>query len=127
MNKLPIYVFNILAFMMMANDTHANHSSTYFNDSYNYDEQNQNDKQNHFIVDNESWETTSSRMNRQAGATSNTLSNSNQNREDQSGGETWETTSSRMNRQASSAANNRSNLNWNRDDQNFNDRGNVQR
>ncbi len=134
MNKITgLYVFMVLSVITMptivfANylsssigETNSNHDErqTYNSGSYSQEEQNQIYDLNSEIIGDRSWETTSSRMNRQAAATNNRF-NSNQNRNEQTEDGAWETTSSRMNRQAA-AANNRFNSNQNRNEQTGNE------
>lgn len=123
---LSVILSPIASFVM----AETNSSSPQWHDVYNQAEQNQSDANPEMI--GEDWETTSSRMNRQAAATSNPRSNPNQNRDERTQESQWETTSSRMNRQAAATSNIRSNSNWNRGEQNRNDsdaatRSNAQR
>lgn len=133
MNKISrLDVFMILLITIMPNASFANESSNsmvktnlnndqlqvYSNDPYNQERQNQNYNSNPNIIGDSTWETTSSRMNRQA-ATSNTRFNPNQNSNEQTEDNSWETTSSRMNRQAN--VHHRSNSTWIRNEQDRHD------
>jgi hypothetical protein len=144
MNKISrLYVITVL--LAMTNQAiFANYPTNSPEESDKEEIQNEIDNSNPEEIGDRSWETTSSRMNRQATATSNIRSNPIQNRDEQTEDRSWETTSSRMNRQAAAAANNRDGSTWirngqiwirtdqirtnqNRDDSNSANRRNVRR
>jgi hypothetical protein len=136
MNKIKrFYVFMVLSVMTMPTAIFANyHSSSmdetnsshrqwqmYNNDPDSQEKRNPSYNSNSEMIGDRAWETTSSRMNRQAAATSNARFNPNWNRSEQTEDRSRETTSNRMNRQAAAAANIRSNSTWIRNEQNRND------
>jgi hypothetical protein len=129
----PVSIFaNYPSSEMAEANSSSQQQQIYNNDQYSQEIQNQSDDPNPEMIGDRSWETTSNRMNRQAAATSNTRSNPNQNRSEQTRDGSWETTSSRMNRQAADAANTRPNATWirvepNRNDSNAAPRSNAQR
>lgn len=115
MNKMrTFFIFKLFAVMPLITEANAySYEQTMSNnDSFSQENQNQNFNANVQTNANRPWETTTRRMNRQAGAPP---SDNPQDREESLRNGPFETTSSRMNRQARDAANTRAHSSWNRD------------